>query len=141
MCGRFTLRTSPQDVAEEFDLSELPLFAPRYNIAPSQSIAAVRVEHGQRRLAMLRWGLIPFWATDPKLASQLINARGETAAEKPAFRDPFRKRRCLIVADGFFEWKKNGKVKQPFHIRRSDGRPFAFAGLWDRWQPPDGDSV
>lgn len=141
MCGRFTLRVSPRELADEFGISEGPLFTPRYNIAPSQSILAVRLHDGQRHLVALRWGLIPHWAKDPKIAYQLLNARCETVSQKPAFRDAFRKRRCLIPADGFYEWKKVGKNKQPFHIYRRDGRLFAFAGLWDCWQPPAGEPM
>ncbi len=109
---------------------QLPL---RYNIAPTQDVAVVRQTNGGRQLSMMHWGLIPFWATDPGVGSRMINARCETAAEKPAFRVPMRSRRCLIAADGFLEWQKQGKRKQPFYFRRRDDQPFAFAGLWDRW--------
>lgn len=141
MCGRFTLHTTPEHLVEEFALPEMPLLEPRYNIAPSQPVAALRLESGQRRLAMLRWGLVPFWAKDDKIAHQHINARSETAAEKPAFREAFAKRRCLILADGFYEWQKAGKVRQPFYIRRVDGRPFAFAALWEHWHSPSGEPL
>jgi putative SOS response-associated peptidase YedK len=136
MCGRYTLRTNLHDVAEAFDVPvqlELPL---RYNIAPTQDVAAVRfdAEQGQRELGLLSWGLIPSWAKDKKIASKLINARGETVAEKPSFRSAFTKRRCLIVADGFYEWQKlAGGKKQPYYIHFKDDAPFAFAGLWESW--------
>jgi len=112
--------------------TQLPL---RFNIAPTQEVAAVRQAQGQpRRLDNLRWGLIPFWAKDTKIGARMINARGETVAEKPAFRSAFEKRRCLILSDGYFEWKKEGSKKQPFYIRMADDRPFAFAGLWEKWR-------
>lgn len=141
MCGRFTLHASTEEIAREFDLATMPALAPRYNIAPSQALLAIRLDEGQRRSVPLRWGLVPHWATDPKIAYKMINARGETVADKPSFRDAFKKRRCLIPADGFYEWKKLGKAKQPYHIRRVEGRPFAFAGLWERWQPPNGEPL
>lgn len=141
MCGRFTLSTPGEALARVFHLAEAPLFSPRYNLAPSQMAGVVRLQNAQREWALLRWGLIPSWATDPKIAYNLINARSETASAKPSFRDAFRKRRCLVAADGFFEWRKEGKAKQPFLIRRADQQPFAFAGLWERWQPPKGDPL
>jgi putative SOS response-associated peptidase YedK len=107
---------------------------PRYNVAPTQQVGVVRTADGQRELSFMQWGLVPRWAKDPKIGSQMINARAETAAEKPSFRDAFKRRRCLVVADGFYEWKKTGgKTKQPFYIRMKDNRPFGFAGLWERW--------
>jgi putative SOS response-associated peptidase YedK len=140
MCGRFTLSVSAARLQKVFPLFEFPEIVPRYNIAPTQEVLAIRQkEHDPPRAAWLRWGLIPHWAKDKKLAATLINARADTAADKPAFRDAFKRRRCLIVADGFYEWRKEGKLKQPFHIRRKDGQPFAFAGLWETWhgeQPP-----
>ena len=107
--------------------------APRYNVAPGQQIAAVRKEQDGRRLAMLRWGLIPGWAGDPAIGNRLINARAETAASKPSFRGAFRSRRCLIPTNGFYEWQRTGGVRQPYLIGRGDGRLLAFAGLWERW--------
>lgn len=139
MCGRFTLRTPPAEVAEAFGLFEgLPELTPRFNIAPTQMVLAVRQLESAlaAQFAMLRWGLIPSWADDMKIANRLLNARSDGVADKPAFRTAFKKRRCLIVADGFYEWKaaKAPKgPKQPFHIHRKDGRPFAFAGLWETW--------
>ncbi len=127
----------PPEVADLFGLADVPDLAPRYNIAPTQPVAAVRVADAGRELARLRWGLIPPWAKDRKLAQ--INARSETAADKPMFRTAFRKRRCLIPASGFIEWTHTGaRKKQPFCIRLIDDKPFAFAGLWERWQGPDG---
>ena len=151
MCGRFTL-TTPADVwAALFKLDPVPQFGPRYNIAPTQSVATVRStarpqtelsEHEKTQtgadsaheFASLRWGLIPHWARQPDLKGRtLINARSETVAEKPSFRDSFRFRRCLVVSDGFYEWQPAGARKQPFWIRLDTEAPFAFAGLWDRW--------
>jgi putative SOS response-associated peptidase YedK len=148
MCGRFTLRT-PLTVLTQYLLLDLGVedvpqdLAPRYNIAPTQSVAAVREEpDGHRHFTFLRWGLIPSWAKDSSIAARMINARAETVAEKPAFRAPFRRQRCLVLADGYYEWKKEGKKKQAYHIRMRDGGPFAFAALWDRWRPGgDGDSL
>ena len=138
MCGRFTLRTRPQAVAQAFDLLEPPAeFAARYNIAPSQPVAAVRFDatRGGRVLFWPRWGLVPSWADNPAIGNRMINARAEGIATKPAFRRAFKLRRCLIVADGFFEWHKEGASKQPFLIHRADNAPFAFAGLWECWGP------
>lgn len=134
MCGRFTLRTPAGDVAEQFGLFSAPDLAPRYNIAPSQQVAAVRTAPGDgRELVLLRWGLVPSWADDPSIGYKMINARGESVATKPSFRNAFKQRRCLIVADGFYEWQKTGGQKQPYYIRLKSGRPFGFAGLWERW--------
>ena len=135
MCGRYTLSTPVEKLAEEFDVSgQLPDLPPSYNVAPSQEVAAI-VEggDGERRLELLRWGLIPAWADDPGIGSRMINARSETVAEKPSFRRAFKERRCLIPADGFYEWQKTNGGKQPYHLKMRDGRPFAFAGLWERW--------
>src|SRR5262245_15827089 len=142
MCGRFTLRTPAGQLVQQFELASAPELAPRYNIAPTQDVAAVRAGPEQasqspatdRELVMLRWGLIPPWADDPRAGSRSINARSETADSKPIFRESFRRRRCLIVADGFYEWQAAGRVKQPYFIHAADDRPFAFAGLWERWR-------
>lgn len=144
MCGRFTLRTNASRVAEAFGLDVVPDIVSRYNIAPTQSIAVVRLSGDgelRPRLSLVRWGLIPFWAKDPSIGARTINARSETVAERPTFRDSFRKRRCLVAADGFYEWKAAGKKKQPYYIHFADDRPFAFAGLWDRWKPADGEPI
>jgi putative SOS response-associated peptidase YedK len=139
MCGRFTLTDPDADLAVQFNLPEIPDMRPRYNIAPTQPVAAIRVspQGSNREMALLHWGLIPFWAKDPSLGSRLINARSETVAEKPAFRAAFRRRRCLVVADGFYEWQKQNGTKQPYFIRLRDARPFAFAGLWEHWEGAD----
>jgi putative SOS response-associated peptidase YedK len=159
MCGRFTLRTPWPVLIEHFQLDvsgerQLELFEPRYNIAPTQEIMAVRadVPSGRRYASMLRWGLVPSWSKEPTAGAPMINARGESLAEKPTFRTAFRSRRCLIPADGFYEWQQpagGGRGnKQPYYIHRRDGAPFAFAGLWEAWrgqrpektrQPEDGD--
>ena len=139
MCGRFTLRTSGKAVADFFGLPEIPDLPARFNIAPTQPVPAVRVSQDSevREFALLRWGLIPGWADDPSIGNRMINARADTVASKPAFRKAFRQRRCLIVADGFYEWKKLDGRKQPYYIRLQDGQPFAFAGLWERWNRGD----
>jgi putative SOS response-associated peptidase YedK len=139
MCGRFTIKSPLKELVDEFDIDDLaPGLEPRWNVAPTQTAPIVRVEEGKRRLALLRWGLVPGWATDLKIGHRMINARSETAATQPAFRKAFARRRCLVLADGFYEWRKEGKARLPLHIRRPDGRPFAMAGLWERWRPQDG---
>ena len=138
MCGRFTLRTSLNLLGEHFLFSVSPdiSLSQKYNIAPTHSIATLTAPHGQRQLHWMHWGLIPSWAKDPSRASQMINARSETIHKKPSFRQAFKKRRCLILADGYYEWRNNGSDKQPFFIHRSDHQPFALAGLWECWTPP-----
>jgi putative SOS response-associated peptidase YedK len=140
MCGRFSQTASPEVIAQQFNITNPPLFTPRYNIAPSQPIAAIRIDPvtTTRTLVMLRWGLIPSWAKDPKIGHQCINAKAETVAEKPSFRSAFKKRRCLVIATGFYEWQVQEHAKQPMWIGLKSRRPFAFAGLWEQWQPPDG---
>jgi len=139
MCGRYTLTSKGDELALLFDLRELPLLPPRYNMAPTQEAAVVRVLEpgGERRLDPLKWGLIPYWAKAASIGNRLINARAESVAEKPAYRFSFKKKRCLVAADGFYEWKKEGKAKQPYLIHRKDGKPFAFAGLWSTWKDPE----
>lgn len=139
MCGRFTLTASAQRLQEIFPLFEMLAATPRYNIAPTQQILAVRQDDAAKpKASWLRWGLIPSWAKDKKISASLINARADSVATKPAFRAAFKRRRCLILADGFYEWRKlDTKTKQPFHIRLTDGRPFAFAGLWEHWSRED----
>ncbi|GAP20182.1 SOS response-associated peptidase [Leptolinea tardivitalis] len=138
MCGRFTIAFDLADLSDELGLSEIPLnWEPRYNVAPGQPVLAA-TDAVSRKAEWLRWGLIPSWAKDPAIGYKLINARAETLTEKPSFRQAFQKRRCLIFADGFYEWQKPafGKGKtQPYYFKRKDGRPFAFAGLWEIWQP------
>jgi putative SOS response-associated peptidase YedK len=139
MCGRFTLRTKREDLAKLFD-AVIPEIPPRYNIAPTQEVAAVRAAGAGRELVNLRWGLIPSWAKDQKIGYRLINARADGVADKPSFRSAFKSRRCLVAADGFYEWQKTAtKQKQPYYITLRDGGPFAFAGLWERWHGGDGD--
>ena len=139
MCGRFTQRLSWAELHELMDLIGPPRnLRPRYNVAPSQDVAVVRATDGGRSLSMLRWGLIPAWAKDPAIGYRLINARSETVAEKPSFRSAYRRRRCLIPADGFYEWQRLGKIRQPWLFGLRDGAPFAFAGLWERWTVPEG---
>lgn len=139
MCGRFTLFEPDKVLAKAFGVSGFPPRSLRYNIAPSQPIAAVRaVPAGSgRELALLRWGLIPSWSKDPAIGNRLINARAETAPEKPSFRNAFRRHRCLIPTSGFYEWLRWESGKQPYFVRMRDGHPFAFAGLWDRWESPE----
>lgn len=143
MCGRYTQSASPALIAQAFGVEAHPLFTLRYNIAPSQPVSAIRIEPGTttRQPVLLRWGLIPSWAKDPKIGHQCINAKAETVAEKPAFRSAFKKRRCLIVATGFYEWQQQGRTKQPIWIGRRNQEPFAFAGLWEHWQPAEGEPV
>jgi putative SOS response-associated peptidase YedK len=134
MCGRYTLRTPDDSLVERFKIDEYPSsILPSYNIAPTQEVAAVVEEDEERKLELLRWGLIPSWAKDPEIGSRMINARGETVSETPSFRKAFKARRCLILADGFYEWQKIDNGKQPYHVRMKDASPFAFAGLWEIW--------
>jgi putative SOS response-associated peptidase YedK len=137
MCGRFTLTTPMPVLAEFFLFPEAAPQPPRYNIAPTQAVVAVRAaaDSGKRELCLFRWGLVPSWADDPAIGNRLINARAETVADKPSFRSAFRQRRCLIPADGYYEWQKRAASKQPFYFRMRDSKPFAFAGLWEHWEP------
>jgi putative SOS response-associated peptidase YedK len=130
MCGRYALHSNPEVVALLFGLSEVPAYLPRYNIAPTSQVLIIR----QNEAAMVRWGLVPRWAKDPSMGAKMNNARAETVAEKPSFREAYRKRRCLIPASGFYEWKLEGGKKQPYYIYPSGGALFAFAGLWEQWQ-------
>ena len=142
MCGRFSFTQLAQTVAEKFQLTEVPSLSPRYNIAPTQPVPAVlATEETERQFKMLRWGLIPAWAKDTKMGAKMINARAETVTEKPAFRSAFKKRRCLILADGFYEWQQQEDGKQPFYFRLQEGKPFAFAGLWERWEKGEGEPI
>ena len=140
MCGRFTLTQSPEVVAKAFALKTLPELIPRYNIAPSQKVAvAIAPDGKQREMRWMQWGLIPAWAKDSKIGYKLINARSETIAEKPSFRQAFKSRRCLVLADGFYEWQgqEGSQGKQPYYIQMKDTQPFAFAGLWEQWRGED----
>jgi putative SOS response-associated peptidase YedK len=135
MCGRFALSLMPTELQLGFDLIELPQeLGPRYNIAPTQQVLMITAAEPKRAL-WAKWGLVPRWAKDPKTGGKMINARAETIVEKPAYRDAFAKRRCLIPASGFFEWKTSGQDKTPMYIRLRSGEPFAFAGLWESWKP------
>ena len=141
MCGRYRLSRRKQIIEEHFDsVSGEEDWIPRYNIAPTQPVPIIRQHPKEpiRKLSLVRWGLIPSWAKDTSGAAMMINARSETAATKPAFRDALKSRRCLVPADAFYEWQRRGKAKQPFCFEVSDGELFAFAGLWDRWKAPDG---
>jgi putative SOS response-associated peptidase YedK len=140
MCGRFTLTRSPAEIADAFGLdpADTEGLEPRFNIAPTQEAPVVVARNGERRLARKRWGLVPPWADDPGIASRTINARIETAAEKPAFRAAVSHRRCLAPADGFYEWRRRGTGREPHHVRFPDGRCFAIAGLYETWQGPGG---
>jgi len=141
MCARFQF-APPEDWVEEFGLTDAPVLAPRYNIAPTQDVLAVcRRSTGDRQARLFRWGLVPHWADDPAVGNRLINARAESVATRPAFRDPFLQRRCLVPAQGFYEWKKFGRAREPWLIRLKGGATFAFAGLWDRWSRGEGHAI
>lgn len=140
MCGRYLLRTPAEILAQLFGIDEVAPLEPRFNAAPTQTMPVVRVGADSRRhLDRLRWGLVPSWSKDASGAARMINARGETVAEKPAFRSAFRRRRCLVPADGFYEWKKVGSAKQPVLIRARSGGPLVLAGLWESWAPATGE--
>ncbi len=141
MCGRYLLTAAPEAIRAWFGLTQVPAFPPRFNIAPTQPIAVVRLTEGKRSFALVRWGLIPAWVKDPRAFSLLINARGESLLDKPAFRNAIKRRRCLIPADGFYEWKQDGDRKRPFVVRPTTGRPVAFAGLWEAWMGPNGEEM
>lgn len=135
MCGRLTLRTPAQVLAQVFGIDDVPQFPIRYNIAPTQNVLAVRLDSRHRReFVTFQWGLIPSWADDPSIGNKTINARAESVQTKPSFRDAYRHRRCLILADGFYEWGKRGNEKQPLLISYPDNSPFALAGLWENWR-------
>ena len=143
MCGRFVLMTPGKSLAEHFRLAEEPSLEPRYNVAPTQPAAIIKPKAGSslRELKLVRWGLIPFWAKDAKIGARFINARSETASDKPAFRAAFKMRRCLIPADGFYEWKKLEKGSDPYLVVLANRMPFAFAGLWESWKSPHGELI
>ena len=144
MCGRFTLASSLTTVAQRFGVpiptAESAVWTPHYNIAPTQTVIVVN-DDGTRHLTQMRWGLIPSWAKDPAIGNRMINARAETVATKPAFRVALRKRRCLIPADGFYGWQPVGRRKQPVYITLKSREPFSFAGLWEAWTSPDGETI
>jgi putative SOS response-associated peptidase YedK len=143
MCGRFALLATGEDVAAAFQLDETPLLAARYNIAPTQPVAAVRINPGTHRkeLTHFQWGLIPSWSKDPGMGARMINARSETAADKPAFRSAFKYRRCIIPASGFYEWQKANGGKQPLYIYEHEHTLLGLAGLWEHWQSADGTEI
>jgi putative SOS response-associated peptidase YedK len=141
MCGRFAQRNDPKRLAREFKVAEMPNIEARYNIAPTQNILIIRQVESDREAAMLKWGLIPSWAKDISIGAKLINARSETVADKPSFREAFKKRRCIIPADGFYEWQRREGKKQPFFFQMRDERPFGFAGLWEGWQGVGGEAI
>lgn len=142
MCGRYTITSAPEVLRALFGYAEQPNFPARFNIAPTQPIPIVRLFEGKRQFVLVRWGLLPSWVKDPKAFSLLANARGETARDKPAFRAAMKYRRCLIPADGFYEWQARGSgPKQPFYIHAKSGEPLAFAGLWESWMGPNGEEM
>jgi putative SOS response-associated peptidase YedK len=141
MCGRFVITSAPEAVRRMLGYEEHPNFPPRYNIAPTQPVPVVHSGQGMRHFRLMRWGLIPSWVKDPKRFALLINARLEGIVDKPSYRAAMKYRRCLIPADGFYEWRKTGKAKQPFFIRARNGEPFAFAALWETWTDKDGGEI
>ncbi len=137
MCGRFAFYSPHEAVVRLFSVADAPQVEPRYNIAPTQFIAAVRADQaGDRSLAMLYWGLVPSWAREKSIGARMINARAETLGEKPSFRSAYKRRRCLVLADGWYEWQRSGAVKQPFYIGFANREPFGMAGLWESWRDP-----
>ena len=140
MCGRFSLTASAEAIAGAFEV-EVKKRSPQYNIAPTQTVATVVVKENSRQLQPMRWGLIPSWAKDSKIGSKLINARVKTVTEKPSFRDSIQKRRCLIIADGYYEWQQQEEGKQPYYFKLGEHKLFAFAGLWEQWKSPEGETT
>jgi putative SOS response-associated peptidase YedK len=138
MCGRFTQRADAKRIAKEFKVVEVPAVEARYNIAPTQEVLAVREREDGREATFFKWGLVPSWAKDASVGARLINARSETVQEKPSFREAFKRRRCIIPADGFYEWQRTKGRKQPYFFRMRDEMPFGFAGLWERWEAEGG---
>src|ERR1043166_4445725 len=141
MCGRYCMTSAPEAIRALFRYREQPNFPARYNIAPTQPVPIVRMAHGERQFALVRWGLIPAWVKDPKDFSLLINARGESVNDKPAFKYAMKRRRCLLPADGFYEWKPVGNSKRPYLARPTAGGPITFAGLWETWMGPNGEEM
>jgi putative SOS response-associated peptidase YedK len=141
MCGRYVIKSPPEVLRALFGYLEQPNFPARYNVAPTQPVPVVRLWEGRRQFALVRWGLIPAWVKDPRTFSLLINARGESVADKPAFRNAMKRRRCLFPADGFYEWRRDGETKRPHFIHARDGTPLAFAGLWETWTGPGGEEM
>ena len=141
MCGRYALTATEKELLALFGFVDGEPFPPRYNVAPTQPIAIVRQQHGARRFALVRWGLVPAWVEDPRHFSLLINARTEGILEKPSFKNAMRYRRCLVPASGFYEWRRQGRAKQPYWLRPRAGGPIAFAGLWETWSDRDGGEI
>jgi putative SOS response-associated peptidase YedK len=141
MCGRYAVTSAPEAIRGLFGYAEQPNFPPRYNVAPTQPIAIVRLIDGKRQFALVRWGLLPSWVKEPKNFTLLINARGESVMDKPAFGAAMKRRRCLVPADGFYEWKAAGTRRQPYFVRAKSGVPLAFAGLWEAWTGPNGEEL
>lgn len=141
MCGRYAVTSAPEAIRALFGYPEQPNFPPRYNVAPTQPIAIVRLMDGKRQFALVRWGLLPSWVKDPKDFTLVINARGESVMDKPAFSAAMKRRRCLVPADGFYEWKAIGGAKQPHYVRAKSDTPLAFAGLWETWTGPNGEEL
>jgi putative SOS response-associated peptidase YedK len=141
MCGRYLITSSPEAFRRLFRYEEQPNFPPRYNVAPTQPVPIVRLVDGKREFALVRWGLLPYWVKDPRTFTLLINARGESVNEKAAFRNAMKRRRCLFLADGFYEWTSAGGRKRPYVVRPKDGGPVAFAGLWESWMGPNGEEM
>lgn len=141
MCGRYAVTSAPEAIRALFGYPEQPNFPPRYNVAPTQPIAIVRLLDGKRQFALVRWGLLPSWVKDPKNFSLVINARGESLTDKPAFSAAVKRRRCLVPADGFYEWKTSKGRNQPYFVRAKSGGPIAFAGLWETWMGPNGEEL
>ena len=142
MCGRYTYFPGEfSDLRVAWNVDEIFGLTLRYNIAPTQEAPVIVQAEGKRIIELFRWGLIPWWANDPAVGNEMINARAETLTEKPAFRGLLGNRRCLVLADGFYEWRKEGKSKVPMRFKLKSGEPFAFAGLWDSWKQPDGSSL
>ncbi len=139
MCGRFALKAPPSELISRFELDECADFGPHFNIPPGTDIPVIRQSpEGKRVLHLLHWGLVPHWAKDPSIGAKLNNARGESVAEKPSFREAFKRRRCLVPASGFYEWKAEGKIKQPYYVSLKSGEMMAMGGLWESWKVPDG---
>jgi putative SOS response-associated peptidase YedK len=141
MCGRYAITSAPEAIRALFAYHEQPNFPPRYNVAPTQPVPVVRLADGKREFLLMRWGLLPAWVKDPRSVSLLIMARGDTVNEKPAFRAAMRRRRCLLPADGFYEWKQDGEKRRPHYIRLKSGRSMALAGLWETWTGPNGEEM
>ena len=141
MCGRYAITSPPDAIRRLFGHDEQPNFPPRYNVAPTQPIPVVRLVEGRRAFALLRWGLIPSWVEDPRTFALLINARGESLEDKPAFRAALHRRRCLVPADGFYEWRREGSRSTPYFVSLKSGGPLAFAGLWENWMGPNGEEM